>query len=101
MKGVPYELGQQLLSVSARDLTYIYLIHLNDIKTLRHHMDILQSYTDDMIVFNFGETEHFQDRNNGHRQMFKSMKSHKNMRLDQLSYIDPKYVVKAGTALKN
>ena len=98
--GVPYECIQQFFSASAMELPCIYLIHLNDVKTLRTHMNIPQSYTDNMIVFKYGQTKDFEDRKNGHRQMFKSIKDHIEMKLVHFSYIDPKYVSKAETELK-
>jgi hypothetical protein len=73
--GVPYESIQQFFSASATPLPCIYLIHLNDVKTLRSHMNIPPTYTDDMIVFKYGQTKDFEDRKNGHRQMFKSIKT--------------------------
>ncbi len=98
--GVPYESIQQFFSASATPLPCIYLIHLNDVKTLRSHMNIPHTYADDMIVFKYGQTKDFEDRKNGHRQMFKSINNYIDMKLVQFSYIDPKYVFKAETALK-
>ena len=63
-------------------------------------MNIPPTYTDDMIVFKYGQTKDFEDRKNGHRQMFKSIKNHIDMKLVQFSYVDPKYVFKAETVLK-
>ena len=63
--GVPYESIQQFFSASATPLPCIYLIHLNDVKTLRSHMNIPPTYTDDMIVFKYGQTKDFEDRKTG------------------------------------
>jgi hypothetical protein len=98
--GIPYDSIQQFFSASAMPIPCIYLIHLNDVKTLRPHMKIPLTFADDMIVFKYGQTINFEDRKNSHRQDFKIIKDHVHMKLVQFSYIDPKFVSKAESALE-
>lgn len=100
IKGVSYEAVKESFNALATDFPCVYLITLNTVKDLRKSMDIDDKYNDEDIVCKFGLSKDFNKRMNGHAQEFKSIKNKINLSVKYYSFIDPLFISKAETEIK-
>jgi hypothetical protein len=100
IKGVTYDSIHELLSISARPLTCIYLTAFNTVRELRNVINIDNKFNENDIVYKFGLTKSFEVRKNGHKSEYKKFEDYIDMKLVYYSYIDPIYISEAEIDVK-
>jgi len=99
LKGIPYESIQELFNISAKTLPCIYLTLFGTVKSLRESMAIDSKYNDNDMVFKFGLTKSFEQRNSKHKSEYKELNI--DMTIVQFVMIDALYLFDAEKKLKD
>ena len=99
IKGISYDIINDLFSKNARSLPCIYLTSLNTVANLRNIMNIDNKYNATDIVYKFGLSKDFDNRTNGHKSEFKDIANNLDLNLVLYTYIDPLFLHQAETDL--
>lgn len=100
IKGISYEMVQEMNTINMTTVSCVYLIGLNTVENLREVMNIGEEYDDSMYVCKYGFSKDFDDRKNGHKTEFKQIQKYIELKIMMYSSIDPIYISQAEIDLK-
>ena len=98
--GIPVKDMKSVFSKTSRAIPTIYMFSLGVVKDLRKTFTIGPEYADTDIVAKIGMTEDLKRRSGEHEREYGKMKN-VSVQLMQYNYIDPQYMSKAETDLKD
>ena len=98
--GIPVKDMKSVFSKTSRAIPTIYMFSLGTVKDLRKTFTIGSEYFDTDIVAKIGMTEDLKRRSGEHEREYGKMKN-VSVQLMQYNYIDPQYMSKAETDLKD
>lgn len=97
--GIDVSISKELMKINNNPFSCIYLLSLNEVKYLRDSMNISSTIDDNSIVCKYGYTEDIYRRLTEHLCTFNKIKG-SFLRLKYYSYIDPRYLSKAESDIK-
>lgn len=97
--GVDIDVVKEVFKTNANKVPCVYLFTLGTVEDLRLFMKIKKKNPNDSIVCKFGKTDNSGRRLMEHERDFKEIKGAK-LRLKYTAYIDPQFISKAETYIK-
>lgn len=98
--GVDARAVKEVFRADSKSLPCIYLFSLNEVKYLRKSMEIPLDIPDDSIVFKYGFTKDLERRTSEHVRTLGNIDGC-DLKLKTYAYIDPQFLAKAETTLKD
>ena len=98
--GVNANMIKEVYNTSVHTLSCIYLFTLGNVKNLRESMKIDAKYDDTSIVCKYGFTKDISRRTSEHMDTFNKI-SNANLKLKCHAYIDPQYMSKGESEIRN
>lgn len=98
--GVDANVINEVFNTDSSTIPCIYLFTLGTVKDLRNTFNIGSEYVDTSIVAKYGFTKDLVRRSEEHMKTY-NVYTNVNLRLKYYSYIDPQYISKGETAIKD
>lgn len=100
LMGIPVKEACNVFKASAKSISCIYLLSLNNVKELRDTFNISKNIPDDAIVCKYGKTDDLQRRIKEHQNNYGKLK---NVELSVIcySYVDKELITEAENQIKN